>query len=247
MLKKIFNKLKIKNSFYWLINKRNTYTSLSKEQYYERFGLKLKGSELIVVNRSLLTYAYTKAWENRNFEIDKFWIRAAYFWGFIVLIFGGYITVLTNRNAHEIITMHLDLYLLLLGLLFSIAWYLVIKGSKSWQENWEKHIDFLEDYISGPLYKTIYYKGRRYYSVSKLNEIMAMAVIVVWLILLLQILIKRYSIDINDRTDWIPTIAIFGTLICIIVMLFGYCGGQYKSNKSGFIDRWEKGKTNENN
>lgn len=61
------------------------------------------------------------------------------------------------------------LILISLGLIFSVAWTLAISGSKHWQENWEKHIDILEDYITGPLYKTIYY-SKLFYSVSKVNK-----------------------------------------------------------------------------
>ncbi|MGH8568044.1 MAG: hypothetical protein ACREXU_08475, partial [Gammaproteobacteria bacterium] len=31
----------------------------------------------------------------------------------------------------------------------------VNRGSKFWQENWENHVDLLEDQIMGPLYKTV--------------------------------------------------------------------------------------------
>jgi hypothetical protein len=170
----------------------------------------------------LLDKAYLKAWENRNFEIDKFWVRSAYFWGFIVLIFGGNIAILTSDHAEKAITMHLDLCLLLLGLLFSLSWYLVIRGSKNWQKNWEKHIDKLEDFISGPIHKTIFYSGNRFYSVSKLNELMALLVIFVWFGLLIQDLSKNYELAIRDNTDWFTTIAILITIIFAIILVFGY-------------------------
>jgi hypothetical protein len=37
---------------------------------------------------------------------------------------------------------------------FSVAWHCVNKGSKYWQENWENHVELLEDQVFGPLYKT---------------------------------------------------------------------------------------------
>lgn len=40
-------------------------------------------------------------------------------------------------------------------------------ASKFWQENWENHIDLLEDYVTGPLHK-IYSAGESF-SVSKIN------------------------------------------------------------------------------
>jgi hypothetical protein len=40
-----------------------------------------------------------------------------------------------------------------IGLILSTSWYLVNRGSKYWQENWERHVDLLEDEFAGPLYK----------------------------------------------------------------------------------------------
>src|SRR5690554_7502176 len=42
-----------------------------------------------------------------------------------------------------------------LGVVFSFAWFCVNRGSKYWQENWEKHVDVLEDEVTGPLYKVV--------------------------------------------------------------------------------------------
>jgi hypothetical protein len=224
--------------FNWLILKKDRYTPLEDLEYYKRFGIEQENDKYVVKNKDLLEKAYEKAWANRNFEIDKFWTRAAYFWGFIVLIFGAYIAISTSDHAYRAIKMHLDLYLLLLGLLFSLAWLLNIFGSKSWQRNWEAHIDWLEDFVSGPIYKTIYFSGNRFYSVSKLTEVMAFVVIIVWIGLLSQYLIENYTLS-YTHIKWIPTIAIFITIIVAIVLIFGYCSGGYKSQKDKFIDRWE--------
>ena len=35
------------------------------------------------------------------------------------------------------------------GLIFSLAWFLTNRGSKYWQENWENHVDMLEDGTTG--------------------------------------------------------------------------------------------------
>src|SRR6185436_15879046 len=72
------------------------------------------------------------------------------------------------------------------GFVFSIAWILVNIGSKHWQENWENHIDLLEDSITGPIYKVVTKKFS--YSVTKVNLIISSFVTLIWLIL-----IFRYS------------------------------------------------------
>jgi hypothetical protein len=229
------------NKMDWLIKRRIDYTPLDNEEYLERFGIAKEEAKLVIRNDKLLERAYVKAWENRNFEIDKFWTRAAYFWGFIVLIFGGYITLLTSEHNQKAIDMHIDLYLLLLGFLFSLTWYLVIRGSKCWQENWEAHIDHLEDLYSGPIYRTIHYSGRRFYSVSKLNEVMALVVILVWCSIFYHYASMNLEFTMNiHKIDFQITLPIIVTLVFAIVLRFGYCMGHYKSAKNSFFDRWEK-------
>jgi hypothetical protein len=164
-----------------------TYRKVSIDEYAVKFGI-------IPENKNKREAALERAWKNRDFEIDKFWTRSAYFWGFIALIFGGYISVLTGKNTLKAEAMYLDLYLILLGIIFSVAWLLVIKGSKQWQENWEAHIDKLEDDITGPLHKTVYYTGTDFYSVSKINAILARIIIITWSLLLVQYIFKNIEL-----------------------------------------------------
>jgi TRAP-type C4-dicarboxylate transport system permease small subunit len=151
---------------------------ISNDDYDRLFGVKK------LKKYDIHKEALNKAWETRNFEIDKFWQRSMFFWGFIVLISTGYVTVVTGKSYDTEKVMYLDFYLILLGIIFSFAWLFVIKGSKQWQENWEEHINYLENEITGPLYKTIYYKGKNYYSVSKITKMLAGAIIVTWFFLL---------------------------------------------------------------
>jgi hypothetical protein len=148
---------------------KEPYRIIGEDEYGEYFSI---DSEKEAGKDRKKKAALKRAWANRDFEIDKFWTRSAYFWGFIVLIFGAYITVTTGKHASKAENMHLDLYLILLGGIFSVAWLLVIKGSKRWQESWEAHIDKLEDDITGPLYKTVYCNGDRFFSVSTYASIM---------------------------------------------------------------------------
>ena len=189
------------------MKKRNKdkYSKITYEQYVSLFGLNNPGK------KDLHKTAFEKAWEIRNFEIDKFWQRSMFFWGFIAFIFTGYIIVVTGENCEEAKRMYLDFYLILLGGIFSVAWLLVICGSKRWQENWEKHIDFLEDEITGPLYKTIYHRKKNYYSVSGINKILAWVVIATWIVLLLQYLYNNFIISNLSET--------IGNIIKIVIFL----------------------------
>jgi vacuolar-type H+-ATPase subunit I/STV1 len=226
----------------WFIKKENYYTPLEKDEYYKRFGIirNEETNEYYVDDnkKEKSEKLYERIWQIRNFEIEKYWTRVAYFWGFIVLVFGGYISVITSNRLEKLSNLHIDLLLLLLGLLFSLSWYLVSIGSKAWQLNWETHIDWLENYIDFPIYKTIFYKNNKFYSVSKINEIMALIILCVWIGLIIQNLLENYTFF-GGTIDWFATIYLFLTIIAAIVLLRGYPYGDYKSKDNSFIDRWE--------
>jgi len=210
-------------------------------------------NDLFCSNDEILEKAYERVWETRNFEIDKFWLRTAFFWGFIAMIFGGYVIIMTSDNSDKLISMNFDIYLILLGIVFSVAWLLVIFGSKNWQENWEAHIDMLEDKVSGPLYKTIYCSSIPYYSVSKINIFLSVLIIVVWIIILIQ---NLFFIKSLERSNCYIILAL-STSIIVIILLLILCRsakGKWKIKKSirkqlkdknyngpytRFLDRWE--------
>jgi TRAP-type C4-dicarboxylate transport system permease small subunit len=228
-----------------------TYRKVDADEYAIKFGI-------IPENRKKREAALERAWKNRDFEIDKFWTRSAYFWGFIALIFGGYFKIMTGKNPSEAEGMYLDLYLILLGIIFSVAWLLVIKGSKQWQENWEAHIDNLENDITGPLHKTVCYKGTNFYSVSKINEVLAVIVIVAWVFLFFRYFIKNIeplknilkcylsiiSLDRNLAKEIIfRYVPVIGTILGIIYLTqYGQSSKEkYKVDLNGkewvFVDR----------
>lgn len=124
--------------------------------------------------KSKESVAYEKAHDIRKFEIELFWERAKFFWAFIVVIYTAYYHVLTKiyerKCGGESVYCHGSFPLLILsalGLFFCFFWLLSSIGSKHWQENWEKHLDLLEDEVTGPLYKT--YEAGRAYSESKIT------------------------------------------------------------------------------
>ncbi|MGM0841379.1 MAG: hypothetical protein ACQEWE_11660 [Bacillota bacterium] len=145
--------------------------------------------------------ALERALDIRKFEIDLYWKRATYFWGFLIVIFAGYFAIWGAKT--EAISYKEKLIALLLisclGFIFSFCWFLVNKGSKYWQNNWERHVDMLEDEVIGPLYKTVLVeemaneegeqKGNRLknyivsseeYSVSKVNQILSFFLLIIW-------------------------------------------------------------------
>ena len=69
-----------------------------------------------------------------------------------------------------------------LGLLTAIANVLSARGSRFWQENWEKHIDMLEDEFEGRLYKTVLVSDTLYVSLKYLKNFDC-AIISPWILL----------------------------------------------------------------
>jgi hypothetical protein len=132
--------------------------------------------------------ALDRAHELRRFEIEHYWKRATYFWGFQIAIFAAFgllwkdsslaTTTPGSANPWSPVTLALSG----LGVLTALANSLSAHGSKFWQENWEKHIDMLEDEIEGRLHKTVWLssKGKRSFSVSRVNEWLSYYFVVFW-------------------------------------------------------------------
>ena len=210
------------------MKKKDNYKPITDNDYDKLFGLKKLKKYDIRKN------AFQKAWEMRNFEIDKFWQRSAFFWGLIAIIFTGYITIVTGDSYETKKGMYIDYYLILLGIIFSVAWLLVIRGNKRWQDNWEKHIEYLEQEITGPLYRTLFSTGKNFYSVSKMNHITAFVVIIIWCLLLLQyfytncyFLKELFEIISNNfKVIFFIILPLLGTFFCIWFMIFkGHTSG----------------------
>lgn len=138
-----------------------------------------------------------KALDIRKFEISLYWTRAGYFWTFIAITFSAYgfsyMKYLDSPGSEAL--KEILVLLSTIGIIVSLAWVLVNKGSKHWQQNWENHLDFLEDAVYGPLYKTVILdnaKPGEYgilssspYSVSKINLIISYIVLLLWFFLII--------------------------------------------------------------
>lgn len=143
-------------------------------------------------SKSINAMALEHALDIRKFEIDLYWKRAAYFWTFIAATLAGFVAIQASPSSSKT-----DLSVLLcnLGIVFSFGWLCVNRGSKYWQENWENHVDMLEDPVIGPLYKVILCRytpkstkewavhlltGPSPISVSKINQLISLFITLVW-------------------------------------------------------------------
>jgi hypothetical protein len=159
--------------------------------------------------------AYKLALQIRQFEIELYWKRTTYFWTLIAAAFAGYFALASSDKS----AVHPGLLFLVscIGLVLSTSWYLVNRGSKYWQENWERHVDALEDEFAGPLYKTTisneqfcwykFWKGYPF-SVSKVNQLTSLFIALVWL-----------SLAISSFPPLHPPVCLVANKPCILAAL----------------------------
>lgn len=169
--------------------------------------------------------ALKSALDIRKFEIELYWKRATYFWTFIAAALAGYMLIQKSETTSK---EELSLLISCLGFIFSLGWYFVNRGSKHWQNNWERHVDFLENEISGPLYKIIakdhsetkkptdFLIKSGEFSVSKINQIISVYVSAIWLILIL----KSISLSLFFTYLILPLTGLF----CYLMYKYGRSG-----------------------
>lgn len=174
--------------------------------------------------------AFEKAWATRNFEIEMYWKRATYFWAFIASTFAGYFALISSNNYTKYDRFdHVEVYFLIcIGFVLSLAWHFTNIGSKSWQRHWEVHVDLLEDAFTGPLYKTVH--PQETYSVSKINEIVSLVFVVIWLLLGVKFLFDQdlvRSFGENFSLNWFVVISTGISALVVVSMMFGYGRGRF--------------------
>lgn len=124
----------------------------------------------------------------RNFEHELYWKRAVFGWGLIAVAFGGFFAL--KESEHGFATRYAVACFCFLA---SIAWFFLNKGSMCWHDNWDAHVENLEDEYIGPLFKTVmnmndpspWRFGRPFnFSTRRINEILALTFAAVGLVLM---------------------------------------------------------------
>jgi len=167
------------------------------KNYYKDFEINhnRKLNSRALTKNGLTKDALEKAHEIRTYEIDKYWSRSAYFWVFISVVVVSYGVSYSLKDDPSRGT--ILFFLSTIGAFGSFGWFLANKGSKMWQENWENHIDMLEDSFYGPLYKTVLMRPKygifrrlaeflikpEPFSVSKINQIFSAYIMVLWIMI----------------------------------------------------------------
>jgi len=175
----------------------------------------------------------------RKFEIELYWKRATYFWSFIAAAFTAY-----GATYDKVELLRFQFLSICIGLVFSVAFYLVNRASKFWQENWEQHTDYMEDSIIGKLYKITlpqsecedFFKPLERYStsVSKINILLSLFIVVIWTILYINFIWTRFSFQCHDISIYYSILCTI-TPLCIYLLLFGTKSNLKKATKSKVI------------
>ena len=233
---------------------------LTRNDYYDGYK---KSNNQTEPNENLVASKKEKALEMaldiRKFEIELYWKRATYFATFIGLMFTSYFVVATagTKLINEV-KFELMMMISAIGIFASLCWFFVNKGSKYWQENWELHVDLLEDDVMGPLYKTtkkcnnewklswkfwnIFFERRSIspflsykYSVGKINIFLSFMTVIMWVSLFVRTICD--SISLPEKWHYFNEIGIFVFLMLSVLFLCMKCkstgfNGQDKENIS---------------
>lgn len=130
------------------------------------------------------------AYETRNLEINLFWIRYGAFWIIVAAAFIGFAELYNSKSIYS-------LFLASFGLISSLSWTLINRGSKYWQETWEDRAgnsdetNFFKTWA--PLQKKNFWSAKRY-SVSKVAIILSDAVTSFWILIFLFDLLTKSAI-----------------------------------------------------
>lgn len=167
--------------------------------------------------------ALNRAYQLRTFEIEHYWKRATYFWGFQIAIFAAF-GLLWKTDYDPKPWGLITVALAGLGVLTAVANSLSAAGSKFWQENWESHIDMLEDEIEGRLHKTVWLReGKVSFSVSRINQTLSYLIIAFWVVVTFYVAYKFVGSPALDL-DYLHNITAWWQLIIITVVIASGAG-----------------------
>jgi hypothetical protein len=166
---------------------------------------------------------FDAALATRQFEIDLLWKRSLFFWGFISSAFVAIAALKGERPR-------LALLIAAFGFVCSFVWSLVNRGSKYWQEQWEKKLERCEDAaIKDHLFRPPreeakssafpLWAGRRY-SVSKLASAVSDLCCLVWLAIFTAQYAACLGKNWREHVQMQSHLVVIGVLIYVAVVLF---------------------------
>jgi hypothetical protein len=187
--------------------KGNEDVSTLRDLYFDSLGL--SGDD--VATKLKREQALKRAYQLRSFEIEHYWKRATYFWGFQIAIFAAF--GLVSKDIATSPVTPIAVALAGLGILTAVANNLTARGSKFWQENWENHIDMLGNEVEGQLHKVVWLpEGKSSFSVSRINERLSFLFILFWIGITLYVALKFVGLPwlhcLREFPDWLQLFVI---------------------------------------
>jgi hypothetical protein len=145
----------------------------------------------------------------RKFEVERFWQRSLFFWGFIAAAFVAYAQSAGKGDLAFLVACF--------GLLCSVAWTLQNRGSKYWYEAWEAKVESVEkDVLGVRLFanrEPVQHKGlwgARAFSVTKLAIALSDFTALTWIALA----VRAFPLD------KMPTIPCFSVIAAVVTIAY---------------------------
>ena len=167
----------------------------------------------------MITYSdiYKGLWKCRDFELEHYWQRAMFLTAFLLACYAGYGTLIVQYVTSEKVQLPfwaangIAFGICMVGMLLSLLWIMMAKGSKAWYENYEEAINAFvkryednEDAFKGDLAKVAGFRIRDVkefqepessdwlwnsiggkYSVSRINVAIGHLSTLIWMVLIL--------------------------------------------------------------
>ena len=182
---------------------------------------------------------WDKMYQCRDFEISHFWQKAVFLFGFMSLCFAAYgalvLKVVEIEEDKTASLSYLYQYMLgvsVLGIIISVLWVYMMKGSKAWFEVYEKSIYAIENeifrwenkkYVMGQWAKRMRSdfgfgfwntKGGAF-SPSKINIVIGWILFVVWAMCGIVSVYNWWIISIFDFSEYVPFM-ISVLVVCVV-------------------------------
>lgn len=189
----------------------------------------------------------------RDFEISNLWQRSIFLSALLVLFFTFYgciVSELVNNNDNKLILSEICCAIALAGIIFSIIWIMMAKGSKAWYEVYERCICEIEEekelnipkkYRMGAecspweIDSNLFTKKAGKHSVSKLNIMIGLFLLIIWFLILFIHYVYSWYFVVNKiiccKVKILHVIILILIPVCfLIVLITALCNSWAKSN-----------------
>lgn len=193
---------------------------------------------------------YATFWRCRDFELANLWQRSIFLTAFLVLCFTAYGSIMVkivdwyNKNPEVLLLLNtLAFCIAIVGMVFSILWIKMGKGSKAWYEKYENAIvaietntdyttknasliggfsfEKLEDYDKIKLDNSILSTKAGAYSVSRINISIGIVFLILWFcIALAHLFVVSFLLYYYLNSCFWGTISIILGIFVLLITLF---------------------------